>query len=198
MTWRIGGVDERQDRVCQFVQIVARRMAGAGRGRAHRADRVPVVVDALRRADQGARAPGAPTRVARLDHGGVDAERLAFLRQCLADGLHGGLGRAVDPPTGACLVAAGRRYVHDVSVALLAHLGQHGPRDVQEPEHVDAKHTLDLRRARFFDRAEQAVACVVDQRVDATEAPERARYCGARVGLVGDVQRHDQELLVRA
>ena len=51
----------------------------------------------------------------------------------------------------------------DVARTLAAHMRQHRAGDAEQAEYIRAEQLVRLRRAGFLDRAEQAVAGIVDQ-----------------------------------
>ena len=75
---------------------------------------------------------------------------------------------------------------------------QHRAGDAEQAEHVGAEQFCGLRSARLLDRAQQAVAGIVDQDIDAAEFLHR--LAGGLVGLrlAGDVEPRRQQPLMRA
>jgi hypothetical protein len=78
---------------------------------------------------------------------------------------------------------------------LPAHHRQRGAHDVYDPPEVRRELALDVRRGHLLEVAEEAVARVVDQDVDAAKPLHRLlnRHLGLR--LVGDVQLDEREVL---
>ena len=91
--------------------------------------------------------------------------------------------------------ARGRADVDDAARALLAHDRQNRPHDVRHAVEVGRELPLELCGAQLLEVAEQAVARVVDQDVDAAERLHRLVDRRLRLGFVGDVQLDEREVL---
>ena len=80
--------------------------------------------------------------------------------------------------------------------ALPAHMRQHRAGDAEQAEHIGAEQFCGLRGAGLLDRAEQAVAGIVDQDIDAAEFFHRLAGGLMGLGLAGDVEPGRQQPLV--
>ncbi len=132
----------------------------------------------------------------RLDDEHVDAQRLHLDRERLRHALDRVLRAVVVARRGEAREAADRRHVHDQAAALPAHDGKHRLRHVDQAEDVRLEHRAHGAVLTFLDRREIAVAGVVDERIDATEALH-----GLGDGVVdllapGDVERQDERPVV--
>jgi hypothetical protein len=75
---------------------------------------------------------------------------------------------------------------------------QHGARDAEQAEHIGAEQTLGLIGTGFLDRAQQAIAGIVDQDVDAAELLHCLSDGLMCLVLVGDIEPGRQQPLMRA
>ena len=75
---------------------------------------------------------------------------------------------------------------------------QHRSGDAEQAEHVGAEQLAGLRGAGLLDRAEQAVAGIVDQDIDAAELLHRLARGLVGLGLAGDVEPRRQQALMCA
>jgi hypothetical protein len=75
-----------------------------------------------------------------------------------------------------------------VAGTLLPHDGQDSAGDVEGAEHIRGELPLDVGDLVLLERTELAVAGVVDQNVDASEAGDRSRDGRERLLFVRDVQ----------
>ncbi len=85
-----------------------------------------------------------------------------------------------------------------MAAAPLAHGRQHGAGDGVQAEHVGVEQGTHFVRAGFLHRAQQAVAGVVDEDIDAPEALQRLFRRCPRLGRVAHVQLQRQQLRVLA
>ncbi|MCY1524804.1 hypothetical protein D9M68_597580 [compost metagenome] len=118
--------------------------------------------------------------------------------QRLAEAFHGELGGAVHAPAVIGLVTAQRRDVDDAAGALAAHVRQHRAGNVEQAEDVGRVDALDFGGAGFLHRAEDAVAGVVQQDVDAAEALDALGDRRMGLALAGHVKAHGQQVGVFA
>ena len=81
---------------------------------------------------------------------------------------------------------------------LPAHVRQHRAGDVEQAEHVGGIELLGLLCARFLDRAQQAVAGIVDQHIDPAERLDGGADGLMCLGFLGDVQLDGQQAVVLA
>lgn len=87
---------------------------------------------------------------------------------------------------------------HDVPGALGSHDGEHGAGDVEWSEEVGLHLCSVLEGGDFFEESGLKVAGVVDQDVDVPEGVDAGLDGLDARGLVGDVERYGEELLVIA
>lgn len=105
----------------------------------------------------------------------------------LRRGVHADTGLALEPGAGS--------DVHQPARPLLAHDGQHGAGDVDQPEDVEVEQRPGLGVTDLLQRAQQSTAGVVDQDVDAAE-PSHGRLDGLRDAVVVGHIQCDREHLV--
>ena len=79
--------------------------------------------------------------------------------------------------------------------ALLAHHGQDGAGDVHRAEQADGELALHLLRRELLEEARVEAGRVVDQHVDGAEALDRRLDRRRDLLGVGDVERHDEQVL---
>ena len=118
--------------------------------------------------------------------------------QCLREGLHGELGRAVDAEAGTGAVSADGGDVEDAAGAPGTHVGQHSAGHGEQAEHVGSVDRLDLLRRRLLDRSDQTEAGIVEQDVDGAEALHGAGRGRMSLRFVGDVELYGQQARVVA
>ena len=107
-----------------------------------------------------------------------------------------GLGQAFQRPLGGVVDAqvgeggdpADAGDLHDVPAALLTQEGDGSLGDPQSAEEVGLQLRAGLVVGGLLDRAEVAVACVVDDHVETAEPVVRGLYGGDAGGPVGDIQ----------
>jgi hypothetical protein len=85
--------------------------------------------------------------------------------------------------------------VDDLPRALAAHDREHGAHHVHDAPEVRRELPLDLLGGKLLEVAEQAVAGVVDQHVDAAEPRDGGISGPLHLGLAGDVQPLEQQVV---
>ncbi len=145
--------------------------------RARRPDGLGVGAESRERCIRSAAELGAER--AGLDDQHADAERCDLGRQRLGHPLERELRRAVGAESGRRDLAAHRAHLHDRAAALRAHMRQHRLRQGDGAEEHRVHERAQLAGVDLLDRADRAVAGVVDEHVDAAEALERGATAAA-------------------
>ncbi len=135
--------------------------------------------------------------VAGLHDRGVDVVRLDVVAQGLHPALFGELGGGVGGGELHADQAGGRGDGDDVAGTLRSHDGQDGAGDVHRAEEVGLELLAHLRGRDLLEVAGEQVPGVVDQDVDAAEAVDGGLRGGLGVFEAGDVQRGDQQVVLR-
>jgi hypothetical protein len=104
----------------------------------------------------------------RFDNGNPHVEPLHFLREALAQGLQGKLGRGVSRRRSQSHSARYRRDIDDATLPPLAHPGYDGLDAAERAEEIGFHHFAKSQRGAFLHRAAATNPGVIHQHVEAT------------------------------
>lgn len=152
--------------------------------------RVPVVLR-HRRGDLRAAVAEVGPAAAGLDDRHPDAEWCDLLGDGFDEAFDAPLRRVVERVAGKGDLSAVRRDLDDPAGTLCPQVGQRRADEVDRTDEVGRDDVLDLGVGRLLGRAEQPVAGVADEHVDAPEVGEGPVHGLADRGRVGHVEHRD-------